>query len=422
MRLAKKLMFVLIITNIGGIVIAQTTTNQTNPKTVAPEDTANVESKWPTIGVGAGVLVYFGDLNKGDAISQYSHIRAGYHINVEKRFNAPFGVGLNLLVGKLALSQRSNDPAKNLNFESPITQIGIAGYYHLDDNRVIKRSSEIAPYVGVGVSMLKFNPKGDLLDANGNPYHYWTDGSIRDQSQATSNYFESNTIKRDYKYETELKDSATSYPKTTITIPLTLGSRFQFNENWHGNAFVTYNLVLSDYIDNNASKKGNDAFLHTGFSVIYSFPLKVVDAPIYQGVDLLAIDKLDSDGDGVRDAIDECLDTPEGVKVNSRGCPKDDDLDGVPDYMDKEPNTKRGAFVDDNGVAISELKFEQKMAEYDSGINRSNLSYQYGDYDKNKDGFFTAEEMKSALDDFFAGKSKLSVEAIQQMIAFYLRQ
>ncbi len=48
----------------------------------------------------------------------------------------------------------------------------------------------------------------------------------------------------------------------------------------------------------------------------------------------------DSDGDGVTDADDMCPDTPEGVKVDKRGCPLDRDGDKVPDYQDSCPDVK----------------------------------------------------------------------------------
>ena len=54
---------------------------------------------------------------------------------------------------------------------------------------------------------------------------------------------------------------------------------------------------------------------------------------------------MDTDGDGVPDYIDQCPDTPEAAwgKVDSVGCPLDTDGDGVPDYMDECPNTKKEA-------------------------------------------------------------------------------
>ena len=58
---------------------------------------------------------------------------------------------------------------------------------------------------------------------------------------------------------------------------------------------------------------------------------------------------LDTDGDGVYDYLDKCPNTPSGVKVNSSGCPLDTDGDGVYDYLDKCPNTPSGVKVNSSG-------------------------------------------------------------------------
>jgi OOP family OmpA-OmpF porin len=60
----------------------------------------------------------------------------------------------------------------------------------------------------------------------------------------------------------------------------------------------------------------------------------------------------DSDGDGVRDHLDKCPDTPKGVKVDEVGCPIDSDGDGVPDYLDKCPDTPKGVEVDEVGCPL----------------------------------------------------------------------
>jgi OOP family OmpA-OmpF porin len=62
--------------------------------------------------------------------------------------------------------------------------------------------------------------------------------------------------------------------------------------------------------------------------------------------------RLDSDGDGVFDDLDQCPDTPRGVKVDKRGCPIDSDGDGVPDHLDKCAGTPSGAAVDGSGCPL----------------------------------------------------------------------
>jgi OmpA-OmpF porin, OOP family len=61
---------------------------------------------------------------------------------------------------------------------------------------------------------------------------------------------------------------------------------------------------------------------------------------------------LDSDGDGVTDNLDQCPNTPLGVKVDRVGCPLDSDGDGVLDILDKCPNTPKGVKVDSSGCPL----------------------------------------------------------------------
>jgi len=63
---------------------------------------------------------------------------------------------------------------------------------------------------------------------------------------------------------------------------------------------------------------------------------------------------VDSDNDGVVDAIDQCPNTPAGTMVDAVGCaiPQDADNDGVVDAIDQCPNTPAGTMVDAVGCAI----------------------------------------------------------------------
>lgn len=62
--------------------------------------------------------------------------------------------------------------------------------------------------------------------------------------------------------------------------------------------------------------------------------------------------ELDADGDGVVDALDKCPTTPAGRKVNAQGCELDSDGDGVVDALDKCPNTPAGARVNADGCEL----------------------------------------------------------------------
>jgi OOP family OmpA-OmpF porin len=58
---------------------------------------------------------------------------------------------------------------------------------------------------------------------------------------------------------------------------------------------------------------------------------------------------VDSDYDGIPDYLDDCPSNAIGAQVDSVGCPLDDDADGVPNGLDDCPNTLYGVDVDRNG-------------------------------------------------------------------------
>jgi len=84
----------------------------------------------------------------------------------------------------------------------------------------------------------------------------------------------------------------------------------------------------------------------------------------------------DSDGDGVVDGIDQCPNTPRGVKVDAVGCPLpppppvDSDGDGIPDKMDACPNTPRGMRVDERGCAIKAAKIVLHDINFESDSSK----------------------------------------------------
>lgn len=61
---------------------------------------------------------------------------------------------------------------------------------------------------------------------------------------------------------------------------------------------------------------------------------------------------IDADNDGVADSHDDCVNTPEGVVVDSRGCEADSDHDGVLDRQDRCADTPEGVTVDERGCEL----------------------------------------------------------------------
>ncbi|MHB1688704.1 MAG: OmpA family protein [Ignavibacteriaceae bacterium] len=177
-------------------------------------------------------------------------------------------------------------------FSTKIDMYGGGVFYTLSiDNAVY-------PWAAIGVSNLWFYPK----DANGN---------------ALPNY------------------TAQNYKKYMLAYNGDAGVRIMVSKNVSVN--ITGGIIVGskDYLDDIKSGPNNDMLYTATVGLTYYF----------------GRDK-DSDGDGVPDYMDDCPNTPAGVKVDATGCPLDSDGDGVPDYLDKCPNTPLGVKVDANGCPL----------------------------------------------------------------------
>lgn len=152
---------------------------------------------------------------------------------------------------------------------------------------------------------------------------------------------------------------ATSADRSQLSPYLNLGGGmlFKLTKNFAARAEARW---LADY--NQKSIPGRDRLgdYRLSFGVQYSFytpppppaPVAVVAPP--PPPPPVVAPPADSDGDGVPDSLDECPNTPAGVKVDSRGCPLDSDGDGVPDYLDQCPGTPKSFKVDAVGCIIEQ--------------------------------------------------------------------
>lgn len=394
----------------------------------------------------AGGLKFLGDVGQKNNANFFSDMRLGYNLGVEYRIGKVLGIGIDGMYGKLAGTD--NDKSSHLNFQSTVMGGGLNLFAFFD--KLGEKEKDVSPYIHAGFGYLMFDPYGDLRDKNGIVYQYWNDGSIRNLTESTSNEPLSVSLKRDYKYETQLKDSISNYARNTFYIPVGLGAKFKMGFRTSLRVGVTYNICLSDYIDN-TKKGGNDSWASANVGLNIHFGKKPKDA--YSNVDFKAVDNSDTDGDGIKDLDDKCLGTPKGVKVDGKGCPDDKDDDGVFDYMDKELTSKKGAKVDGNGVTIDEEALAKRQLAWDSlsterseGFNNApSLSYlkeieakakqnqaqtgkaskipaEFVEADYNKDGNISAAEITKTIDGFFEGENSFNVEKINKLIDYFFEQ
>ena len=98
--------------------------------------------------------------------------------------------------------------------------------------------------------------------------------------------------------------------------------------------------------------------LDSGLSWNVEYIVDAVDTLDVVRLSVVTGGSIDSDGDGVNDAVDQCPATPTGETVDANGCSSsqlDVDADGVFDNADQCSNTPTGETVDANGCSSSQL-------------------------------------------------------------------
>src|SRR5574338_278202 len=278
------------------------------------------------------ILSIEGGINYGFTDYKTSNIEPGFRGSIEyfpviinnARFGLKlFGGGTSLSFSDSRGSISNNDQPNPRNIpvdiKSDIIQMGGSVSFGLAFNE------SLISYLNVGAAYLIFNPKN-------------SDGTK----------LEFNALEK--------------YDKKVVSFVLEGGLRYKLSNRFGLNFAMSYYPTSTDYLDDISAAKGNDSFLSglIGLSFALSGSPDSDDDGISDNIDQcpdtpkgIKVDEfgcpIDSDSDGVPDSLDKCPDTPAEVKVDSSGCPLDIDMDGVPDYLDKCPGTPINTKVDSTG-------------------------------------------------------------------------
>jgi len=407
----------------------------------------------PVIGLAFGTMHFFGDIQ--NSFPTPLSDRSGFKVNVSSPpfdRRKTFVVNFSLLFAEVTGNERSYaDPDRNLNFHSTINAFGVGVEYNF--GHLFKREAPVLkPFVSIGFEPFLFSAKGDLWRGNV-AYHYWSDGTIRNISEADGSVMRSEVMMRDWDYETDLREADLyglgNYRQFSFAVPIDLGLDFNISERMKMRLGTTFHLTFTDLIDNVSSEgegvtanTTNDhfAFTYVGLHLdLFSEPKVRTEELLFAELD--DFDYLmfeDEDGDGIVDGVDECPGTPEGVEVDSTGCPWDYDQDGVPDYMDDEDSSP-GAIVNEKGVEMSENELENLLAT-PNAISRSELDLylvpseqrermtfeqldeKFHGLDLNGDKYLSFDELLLAIDDFFDFKSFMMTDEVYEVINFFFSQ
>jgi hypothetical protein len=408
----------------------------------------------PVVAFSYGVLNFFGDVqNSMPSASIGNHAFAANLATFVDRQNN-FVANFSFLRGNLSgNSYDHTDLTRNLNFKSSLTSVGANVEYRF--GHFIEKEALVRPYFSMGVGVLSFNAKGDLIDEDGQSYYYWSDGSIRDAPEASA--VDALALYRDFNYETDLRKweqqeyGLGDYSQFALAFPVGAGAHFRISDRTFFSLGVSYHYSLTDVLDNVAfegtsiqGSKGNDSFLYSHLSLhfdLFSDPETRTVELLYADVEFDPLLFDDEDGDFVLDVADRCPGTPYGVEVDTLGCPMDFDMDGVADYLDRELDTRPGAWVDDEGVTLEEEAFLELLKLRDKAMSRESAeeynSIISGEYlppaqvdipekfqslDTDGDGYLSFEELLQVIDQYFDAELDLDLEEIRELNEFFFSQ
>ena len=214
-------------------------------------------------GVGAGTLIYQGDLTPS-ALGSYRTVRPVINILAAKFLNRFFSVRGNLAIGGLRGDDSKYDKPeyrrqRNFNFSSPITEVSVLGEWNILGRNYLTKG--FAPYIfgGVGYSFLKIQ---------------------RDWSRLNTEYFSSESTLMSGLAE----DAQHSLPRGLPVLPVGLGARYYLSDKIGISAETSYRIQSNDYLDGfsraaNPSRK--DSYYSHAIGVVYRVGKKnTLDCPV----------------------------------------------------------------------------------------------------------------------------------------------
>ena len=335
----------------------------------------------PQVSLGTGMLTFYGDIGSNHQGYHPMVSRLATTLRLINPLNDFLDLGFYVLFGQISANERTL--TRNLNFNSNITTGGVTINYNF--NQFLRKGRNVEPYIHVGLESIEFLSKTDLQDANGNTYHYWSDGSIKDLDENDPNADNAVDLVRDYTYESDIReqnfDGFGKYQERTLGIPLELGANFHVGNKLKFRVGTAVHFTFTDLIDgvtnesvgNRIGDARNDKLLYTHIAMSYDFNIKSKKKPKFNVIDedseqYYREDTIDSDGDMVVDHMDRCANTPPGVVVDELGCPLDDDLDGVANSFDDELLSMEGALVDMKGVTMTDDQHIENFRRYKDSI------------------------------------------------------
>lgn len=403
----------------------------------------------PVIGIGAGFINYYGELENDtkNILQGTPTFRLNLYQPLGKKHY--WRVNINVIYGKISGYERSfEDTSKNLNFSDDIFTIGTNLEYNLGN--IFKGDRKIRPFLSLGGEYITFSTMNTDLENSEGKYIYLPDGTIR---------VDDVVAKRDYIYETNFQTlNRFGRDKQTTSVFSLVGDAgldFKITNRVSLRLAGSLHYTFTDEIDD-VSNENTKGRIGDSKNDMFSFTYVTLNIDLFSEAKTKIMESLfldvsgdfdytiiaDSDNDGVLDLADNCFNTPEGIEVDSVGCPFDDDKDGVPNFKDNDLASVTNAIVDENGVELTPdqilanlLQDIQAVMRTDAymipiGLGWSKYSQmsnveipeKFKPLDIDNDGYISFDELLKAINNFFDSDGEFKPDDIYELNDFFFAQ
>lgn len=219
-----------------------------------------------SIGIRTGLSTYYGELNNKlfpastESAKLFDNLDyASWSVDYETYLGTAWGIGVSYTNAEFSASDRSVDWNGNLlrneenfnrslNVNTKIQQLSLYGLWSGNNGKFFRENAFFSPFAKLGIGIAKFDPRGNLRSAAGNPYTY-QDGEVF-EFISTDAIAASNV---DNTFETELRPLDTegdSYGKYSLTALGGLGFNFRLSEKFSMQLGTDVRYTFTDNLDN----------------------------------------------------------------------------------------------------------------------------------------------------------------------------
>jgi len=190
---------------------------------------AECQGQSSELGIGAGMSLYWGDLNANNASSNLTNARPAVQFYAKNNINGHVNVVANLLISKLTADDSNSDAEdrilRNLNFFSPLAELTAGVDINIFNYNPTHYKADFTPFFHIGIGAFYFNPKTK-----------YNDETIALQPLGTEGQGMPGVARN-------------KYSRIQPVIPIGGGLKLSLGNGWAISGSATTRLTFTDYID-----------------------------------------------------------------------------------------------------------------------------------------------------------------------------